>query len=260
MQGLAALRCRWAGQDNRGAEAYPQAQRNEVKHAHHTRLVIRHTALAVLAALGLISAGCGGSSSSSATGGSSSSSASTAHPATGASGPSWPAPADPLRLTVAAGLKPEPFETLIHHVHSHLDVFVNGAAVRVPAGIGINIHDPGVHTFPMADGTTAYGGIQRCAQPCISPLHTHDDSGILHTESPSAVPNSLGQFFIEWGVRLSRSCVGGYCRPTSIKVFVDGRQFAGDPRTIQLTDHKEIAIVIGTAPKTIPSTADFSQA
>jgi hypothetical protein len=69
-------------------------------------------------------------------------------------------------------------------------VFVNGAAVRVPAGVGINIHDPGVHSFHQADGTTAYGGIQRCATPCISPLHTHDDTGILHTESPTAVPNS----------------------------------------------------------------------
>jgi hypothetical protein len=139
-------------------------------------------------------------------------------------------------------------------------VFVNGAAVRVPAGIGINIHDPGVHSSLLADGTTAYGGIQRCAQPCISPLHTHDDSGILHTESSSPVPNRLGQFFIEWGVRLTPACVGSYCRPTSIKVFVDGQPFAGDPRTIQLTDSKEIAVVIGIPPKTIPSTANVSNA
>jgi hypothetical protein len=53
----------------------------------------------------------------------------------------WPVPANPLRLAVAAGLKPERHETLIHHVHSHLDVFVNGKPIRVPAGIGINIHD-----------------------------------------------------------------------------------------------------------------------
>jgi len=219
--------------------------------------MIRHLALAALAALSLSAAACGGSSSSSAT----SSSVTTAHPASGANAPSWPAPPDPLRLTVDAGLKAEPFETLIHHVHSHLDVFVNGVAVRVPAGIGINIHDPGVHTVQQADGTTSYGGIQRCAQPCISPLHTHDDTGILHTESPSPVPNRLGQFFIEWGVRLTPTCVGSYCRPaTSIKLYVDGRPFAGDPRTIQLTDHKEIAVVIGTPPKTIPSTADFSNA
>jgi hypothetical protein len=230
-------------------------------------MTIRQLALAGLAALCLSSAACGGSSSSSVSSGTSSvsggtsSSPSSAHPA-GASVPrSWPAPSNPLQLVVAAGLKPEPFETLIHHVHAHLDVFVNGAHVRVPAGIGINIHDPGVHNAPLPDGTTGYGGIQRCASPCISPLHTHDDTGILHTESSSPVPNRLGQFFIEWGVRLTPQCVGGSCRPaTSINVFVNGRPFSGDPSTIQLTNGEEIALVIGTPPKTIPSTANLSQA
>jgi hypothetical protein len=172
----------------------------------------------------------------------------------------WPAPADPLRLTFAAGLRPDRKETLIHHVHSHLDIFVNGTRVIVPAGIGINIHDPGVRRFKAPDGSRAYGGIQLCAKPCISPLHTHDDTGILHTESASRVPHRLGQFFTEWGVRLSRRCVGGYCRPVGIQIFVNGKRYRDDPRTIALTNHKEIAVVIGTPPKTIPSTADFSNA
>ena len=172
----------------------------------------------------------------------------------------WAAPADPLRLALAAGLRPERKETLIHHVHSHLDVFVNGARVIVPSGIGINIHDPAVKRFKVPDGSTAYGGIQLCAKPCISPLHTHDDTGILHTESASATPNRLGQFFTEWGVRLSRACVGGYCRPASIQIFVNGKRYNSDPRRILLTDHKEIAVVIGSAPKTIPGRADFSNA
>jgi hypothetical protein len=172
----------------------------------------------------------------------------------------WPAPADPLRLTLAAGLRPERKETLIHHVHAHLDVFLNGRSVVVPAGIGINIKDPGVKVFDTLDGSKAYGGIDLCAQPCISPLHTHDDSGILHTESASPVPNRLGQFFTEWGVRLSRACVGGYCRPSSIGFFVNGHSYTGDPRAILLTNHKEIAIVIGTPPKKIPKTGDFSTA
>ncbi len=179
--------------------------------------------------------------------------ASAPKPARGAA--PWAAPADPLRLIFAAGLRPERKETLIHHVHSHLDVFVNGARVIVPAGIGINIRDPGVKRFKAPDGSTAYGGIQLCSKPCISPLHTHDDTGILHTESASAVPNRLGQLFTEWGVRLSRACVGGYCRHVSIQIFVNGKRYSNDPRTILLTNHKEIAVVIGTQPKTIPSKA-----
>lgn len=172
----------------------------------------------------------------------------------------WPAPANPLRLTRAAGLTPERKETLIHHVHSHVDVFVNGRAVRVPAGIGIDIRDPGVKRFKAPDGSTAYGGISLCRAACISPLHTHDDTGIIHTESASSVPNRLGQLFTEWGVALTRTCVGGYCHLTRAHVYVGGKAFAGDPRGILLTDHKEIAIVIGTPPKKIPATADFSGA
>jgi len=151
-----------------------------------------------------------------------------------------------------AGLKPELFEHLTYHVHSHLDIFVNGKPVTVPAGIGINIHDPGVQHGPAPDGSIAYGGIKRCRQPCISPLHTHADYGVLHTETSTPSPNRLGQFFTEWNVRLDRQCVGGYCKPDSIRTYVNGRLFTGNPRTILLADHTEIAIVIGTPPKTIP--------
>jgi hypothetical protein len=172
----------------------------------------------------------------------------------------WPAPAGALRLTRAAGLRPERREMLAFHVHAHLDVFVNGRRVVVPAGIGINIKDPGVKVFDVPDGSKAYGGISLCAMPCISPLHTHDDTGILHTESATPVPNRLGQFFTEWGVRLSRACVGGYCRPDSIEFYVNGKRYRGDPRAIQLADRTEIAIVIGTPPKKIPKAADISQA
>jgi hypothetical protein len=172
----------------------------------------------------------------------------------------WLAPANPLRLTRAAGLQPGRKETLTHHVHAHLDVFVNGKPQIVPAGIGINVHDPGVRKFKEPDGSTSYGGIELCKKPCISPLHTHDVTGILHTESASAVPNRLGQFFTEWHVRLGRTCFGGYCRPANIQFYVNGNLYKGNPREILLTDRKEIAIVIGTPPKKIPKTADFSKA
>jgi hypothetical protein len=52
--------------------------------------------------------------------------------------------------------------------------------------------------------------------------------------------------------------VGGYCKPGTIRFYVDGKRYAGDPRAIQLTNHKEIAVVIGTPPKTIPSKGNFS--
>ena len=166
----------------------------------------------------------------------------------------WPAPADALRRTRLAGLTPERHEFLQYHVHAHLDIFLNGQAVRVPAAIGINIHDPGVQSGRLPDGTLGYGGINECAQPCISPLHTHDDTGVLHTESKRNVPNRLGQFFTEWAVALSARCVGGYCSPkAALAFYVDGKPYTGDPRAIPLTNLKEIAIVIGTPPNGIPS-------
>ena len=181
--------------------------------------------------------------------------------AAGGAAVSWPAPSDPLDRTVAAGLAPETREFLVNHVHAHLDVFVDGTPVVVPAGIGINIGDPGVRRFDEPDGSVAYGGITGCGTPCISPLHTHDATGIIHTESASPEPNTLGQLFTEWGVRLTDSCVGDYCSPaTTIAVYVDGEPFTEDPNAIQLTDHREIAIVIGTPPAQIPKTADFSNA
>jgi hypothetical protein len=180
-------------------------------------------------------------------------------PATGAL--PWPAPADALAHARAAGLTPRPFETLEHHVHAHLDVFLDRSPITVPAGIGINIHDPAVHRLAV-DGQPAYGAISpACKQACISPLHTHDVTGILHTESPTNVDNTLGEFFIEWGVTLNTNCVGGYCRPAwKIAIYVDGHDIgSADPRAIRLTNHKEIAIVIGVPPAQIPSKGDFSQ-
>jgi hypothetical protein len=173
----------------------------------------------------------------------------------------WLAPNDPLERTVRAGLHPERKEFLIHHVHAHLDVYVDGKPIVVPPGIGINIHDPAVRRMKEPDGSFSYGGIQpACRKSCISPLHTHDNSGILHTESKTPKPNTLGQFFTEWGVRLSKSCAGNYCDHQPVAFYVNGKRYEEDPRAIELTDRKEIAIVIGTPPATIPKTADVSNA
>ena len=202
--------------------------------------------------LGVALAGCGGGGSGAGQTTQEQATASAAPtPASGAA--PWPAPPNPLELTRAAGLEPQRRELLEYHVHSHLDVFVNGEPVPVPAGIGINIDDPGVQHGQTEEGP-AYGGIELCDQPCISPLHTHDGTGVLHTESLESHPNTLGEFFTEWGVQLDETCVGGYCRPdASIEVYVNGEKYAGNPADIELTDRKEIAVVIGTPPAVIPA-------
>jgi hypothetical protein len=174
--------------------------------------------------------------------------------AAAAPAPSGPAPSDPMRLARAAGLVPERAEQLQYHVHSHLDVFVDGKRIAIPAGIGIDTKNPAVQSAKLSDGTVAYGGITSpCNQACISPLHTHAAYGLLHTETAKRRPNRLGQFFVEWGVRLDRRCVGSYCKPTRIRVYVDGKLSTGDPRRILLANRREIAIAIGKPPGKIPA-------
>ena len=204
----------------------------------------------VVVALVLILSACGG-------GGKKPASAPPSRPAPtpAKDAPPWLAPANPMQLTRRAGLTPETHEFVFLHIHSHLDVFVNGTPMVIPAAIGIETHDPRVRRFKAPDGTTAYGGINPpCAQPCISPLHTHFDDGVLHTEAKQNQFNRLGQFFTEWNVRLDDKCVGGFCKPTApVAVYVNGDRYTGDPRAIKLKDREEIAIVIGTPPQTIPS-------
>jgi len=213
----------------------------------------RFTSTCVIALLvATLASACGGGNGTSVE----NSAAPAPEPASGA--PPWPAPADPIARTKAAGLKPEPKEFFAVHSHAHLDVFVNGAPVEVPAGIGIDITDPGVQHF---EDPVGYGGIELCDNPCISPLHTHDATGVLHTEAPANETNSLGEFFVEWDVRLDEACVGGFCEPEApIAVFVDGEPYDGDPADVALADQTEIAIVIGSFPSVVPSSYDFSNA
>lgn len=140
--------------------------------------------------------------------------------------PPWdaPAPANVAALVPAAGLPLLGTEMTDVHFHAHLDVIINGRPVVVPMNIGIG-----------ASG--------------LSPLHTHDPTGIVHIESGGTAQFSLGQFFTEWNVRLTNSRLGGLCTDSShqLTVFTDGKPDTGDPRAILLGPHQEIAIVYGSA-------------
>ena len=41
--------------------------------------------------------------------------------------------------------------------------------------------------------------------------------------------------------------------PNDVRVYVNGREHAGDVRTIELADGREIAVIIGAPPSVIPS-------
>jgi hypothetical protein len=150
----------------------------------------------------------------------------------------WPANAERSAARAdALGLPPE--GTTMHE-HANVQIFVNGRQEPVPTDIGINL-----------DAGTGQS------------IHTHDDTGTVHLESSQARTFTLGEFFGVWGVRLTASCVGGYCNDgqNQLGVYVNGEQQTGDPRDVALEDQSVIVVTFGTEkqlPDPIPSTFDFS--
>lgn len=124
------------------------------------------------------------------------------------------------------------------HVHANLRIFVNGEPVTVPVNIGL---DGDLHAA----------------------LHTHDELGTIHVESATRRDFTLGELFDVWGVRLTGSCLGGYCAEGSnrLQAFVGGTEVSGGIRDIVLDDGAVLVLTFGTPdelPDPIPSTFDFT--
>lgn len=133
----------------------------------------------------------------------------------------------------AIGFHKQSMEGAAMHIHQHLNIFINGQPVTVPANIGI-------------------AGF-------YSSIHTHDTSGIIHVEAPFVAPFTLGQFFDVWGVRFTQNSIGGYVADAThpLKLYVNGKEYTGDFRTMELKQHETIAVVYGTLPSSIPDTYAF---
>jgi hypothetical protein len=153
--------------------------------------------------------------------------------------PTWPRPEDTADRARAIGLAVAPMEGTALHFHTHLDILVDGRPVAVPAGLGIA------------------GSGQEMAE-----LHTHDTTGVLHIEAPATGKRyTLGQLFTEWNLRLNATDLGDLKagEGRTLTAYVDGRRQGGDPAAIELTRHREIALVYGPAnarPK-VPSSYAF---
>ena len=137
------------------------------------------------------------------------------------------------------GIQCNNVEQLVSHIHAHLDIFINGQPYTIPSQIGIT-------------------------DKCFYWLHTHDESGIIHIESPVAKDYTIGQFFDIWNKKFSNTqildnIVNG---KNTLNVYVNGNKVnAGvNYRDIKLKAHDEIAVVYGNPPSTIPSKYNFPQA
>jgi hypothetical protein len=78
--------------------------------------------------------------------------------------------------TNISGITCDKVEHLVYHNHTKLIIKFQNETHNIPAGVGIIPND------------------------CIFWLHTHDDSGIIHIESPIKTAFSLDQFLKVWNI------------------------------------------------------------
>ena len=123
---------------------------------------------------------------------------------------------------VISGVACDVDEKTTYHVHSHLNIRINGQLELPPADVGI---------LPA----------------CLYWLHTHTGQGVIHVEAPSEMTFTLGQFFDVWGQPLSATQVAAHTLGPgeSLFVFVDRVPYQGDPRAIELGDLVAIEVQVG---------------
>lgn len=135
-------------------------------------------------------------------------------------------------------IKCETVERTTFHIHAHLDIFINGKPYTVPAQIGI------------------------VPDKCLYWMHTHDETGVIHIESPEIRNFTLGQFFNIWNKKFNNTQIFDNIvsnnKNITLSVYVNGNKVSSvDYRNIKLNSHDEIAIVYGKAPDIIPSSYHF---
>jgi hypothetical protein len=134
-------------------------------------------------------------------------------------------------------------EGFAYHAHVRLTILDlrTNTNLTIPDNIGV----PG---GLWADHTLDYAG------GAFAPLHTHDNSGIIHIEPMVFRTFTLGDFFNIWGVPLTETCVWTYCAssapgggkiPIMATLFEDWLEGPVRPNYL-LENGNEILILIGT--------------
>ncbi|HWA58630.1 MAG TPA: hypothetical protein VG692_15325 [Gemmatimonadales bacterium] len=123
-----------------------------------------------------------------------------------------------------AGISCDAMEGQRLHIHQHLVILDHGKNVDIPPDVG-----------------------QPAGKRCIYWLHTHTPDGFIHVEAPLDRTFTLGDFFTVWGQPLSRSgaATAQLAKGETMKVWLNGAPFTGDPRSIPLTAHADIVIQVG---------------
>ena len=71
------------------------------------------------------------------------------------------------------------------HIHPNLKIMINGQKQEIPTNIGVKTN-------------------------CMNSLHTHDNSGVIHVESPEKRDFTLADFFAVWNKAYNKNQILDY--------------------------------------------------
>lgn len=118
------------------------------------------------------------------------------------------------------------------HLHPELKIVMDNKSLTVPSNIGINSSLWNVHSLDK------YGmqAMPEMGMSSMAPLHTHDDSGIIHVESSINRNYTLGEFLEVWGLKLDNKIVKATVDNKSITNFETIVLKDGEKINLDVTD------------------------
>ena len=121
-----------------------------------------------------------------------------------------------------------------YHMHALMRIYQDGLLVPVPANVGIDLK-----------------------RKVISPIHTHDATGVLHFESDKPFPHTLGDVFEVWGLTLGPGQIGSLKNGDgrTLRVYVNGKRVA-DPATYEVKKNDVIVIRYDDGSQNVPLNPD----
>jgi hypothetical protein len=119
---------------------------------------------------------------------------------------------------------------MVLHNHVRLNVTVGGQPIVVPAHIGMAMVGTGEDPLLYGDHS-----LDKYGMAGMSPLHTHDATGLIHVESNAARNFTLGEFLDVWQ--------GLDIKDKTVLATVNGKPVS-DFRNILLKDGEKIELDI----------------
>jgi hypothetical protein len=153
------------------------------------------------------------------------------------------------------GIECQANEAFVMHDHTALDLYVDGAQVSVPAGVGIVAPPPTV--AQASSGLTT----------CLYALHVHQgEPNLVHIESPVKKSYTVGELFDIWGKQLTDTSFMGHPidaqHKLTIEVYDESgklvQTYTGKPRDLAFTNRQTIVFKYNS-PNVKPALFDWSK-